>query len=127
MELNNGAGPPGASDIRTTTTAVGGTTTRQTSQAPTSGKRARITFVTINGVVLADMGGEVYFGTGATMATTIANAILACSKQAGTGDAGYIAFPRGAGPIGDIDEVISVRNTTADAAGLRYTIGFTEE
>jgi len=99
-------------------------TSRATLITPTSGQKVRIVGVII-GIQGAAMG-ELYFGTGANISSTATKAIM--STDRGTDDEGYtISFPSNGGPVGDADEVVSVRETATSGVNADYTVHYTEE
>jgi hypothetical protein len=99
-------------------------TSRATLITPTSGQKVRIVGIII-GVSGAAMG-ELYFGTGANISSTATKAIM--STDRGTDDEGYtISFPSNGGPVGDADEVVSVRETATSGVNADYTVHYTEE
>lgn len=114
---------PGASEVQAHTAAVTvNETTRSTQITPTSGARIRILFV---GTYLRADGNvefECYFGTGANVDTTPANAIARYAQSRdvtnNTQNLPFVSFPDGAGPIGAVDAVVSVRAASLDNYNL---------
>ena len=102
--------------------------TKTTLLTPTSGKKVRVisVMVTISSTTGATF--ETYFGTGANIDTTPANAIFASYLDAdlNTG-CDNITFPDGGGPVGDADAVVSMRTSADVATAGRFTIVYREE
>ena len=99
---------------------------RETVLTPTKGRRARLiqlTFKQLNG---ADglHWAEVYWGTGAAIANGTAIDIVRIPDQ---GEGGTRTWSRGAGPVGDKDEILSVRLTAAATTVIAAIIEYTEE
>ena len=130
-----------SSGLKTHVVTVGGTmksilkltasvsTARATIITPTSGKRVRIVSCTIATSQAADEHYEVYFGTGAGITTTPANAIMLCVLGLTIGDHNFgQEWPDGGGPLGDVDEVVSIRTGDSDISGLgKFIIHYREE
>jgi hypothetical protein len=119
---------PGASAVKSLYHRVAAsTTTRETVLTPTSGKRIRI----ISIVQLADasvsLPTEWYFGTGANMSTTPANAITLSNGRADNTAADFQSWGDGAGPVGAADAVLSARNLNSSATQPYTVIQYREE
>lgn len=73
-----------------------------------------------------------YFGTGANLLTNPASAIFhAYLAAAEVGDevnnpSGSIVFPDGAGPIGAVGEIVSMRTSEDVSTGSTFTIVYRE-
>jgi len=110
----------GASEVKNHWQAtVSPSTTRATAITPTSGKKLRMLTVHMAAFIAGAKLFEVYFGTGATITTNpekaVAHAVLdrdGVSSQA-------VSWTDGGGPVGDVDEVLSIY-VTADIAGSGY-------
>ena len=116
---------PRASEIKLLRGTAISTTTVATLLTPTSGKRVRVV-----GLVIASTGTtaqilEVYFGTGASIGSVPANAIA----ENATGDVMTTVYPwpDGAGPVGDVDEVVSIRPVASIAETVSIEISYREE
>ena len=117
---------PTSTEVKTIRGATGATsTTKATLLTPTSGTRVRVIAVICCSQSTTDAYFEVYFHTGANISTTASNAIYQSPYTDSTlGNPGCsIVFPDGAGPVGDKDEVVSIR-TNADIAanGIVYLV-----
>ena len=121
---------PGAGEVQTSTFVQTATeTTRVTRVTPAAGMRVRVVSLTFSLLQTNEQLAEVYFGTGANIDTTPANAVacsvIAVNTTTDLSDAMEKPFPDGGGPIGDVDEVLSTR-----VDGLldhRITISWREE
>ena len=119
----------GASDIKSTrVTTISASTTRVTIITPASGKRVRIISVSLAHRSTTATLDEIYFGTGANIGTTPANAIFEAFLDIDTGanNAG-IVFPDGGGPIGDVDEVVSMVTSADISSNLTVVVHWREE
>ncbi len=121
---------PGASEVKSILKlTASNSTTRATIITPTSGKRVRI----ISCAVTTSQGNpehyEVYFGTGAGITNTLANAILLCVLSLTIGDHNFgQEWPDGGGPLGAVDEVVSIRTGDSNISALgKFTIHYREE
>ncbi|KKM27273.1 hypothetical protein LCGC14_1576380 [marine sediment metagenome] len=102
----------GASEVKSARVDVAATSTnRVTLLTPTSGKKVRIVsamFLTASSTLT---GVEIYFNTGASITTNagkeILNAILQDTVEANWG----LVWPDGGGPVGAVDEVVSIRTS----------------
>lgn len=115
---NNALSPiaamPGASEvIQDFTSGTANSTARDTVATPTSGKKIRIISVNVrvNGAVDSF---EVYFGTGTNITSNTAKAITQ-GRVAAANEERSVTWPDGAGPVGAVDEVLSIRKTAAVA------------
>ena len=129
-QLSTIGGPvmPTASDVKVILVVVGGTSaTRATALTPTSGTRVRILSARVSSLNLSTDPDEVevYFGTGATIKTTVANAIGVYSPGVDSADSDK--WPDGSGPIGDTNEVVSWRTLTETETGLQLIVIYREE
>ena len=115
----------GASEVKVTRASNTSSTTRATALTPTAGKAVRILSVNISFTGTTENGLEVYFGTGTNISSTVANAI-AEARQAAIGPV-FEAWLDGAGPIGDADEVVSLRGTASVAQVVDLIIVYREE
>ena len=117
---------PGAGEVLAAIKAtVSDSTTRVTVATPTSGKKIRmIAIELINQSSTASLL-EVYFGTGASIGTTtgkeISDVVLVSSDH-------YRAvWPDGGGPVGAVDDVLSLRTTVNVTTGGRIIAHYREE
>ncbi|KKM24968.1 hypothetical protein LCGC14_1599780 [marine sediment metagenome] len=112
----------GASEVKAARKqTVGDSTTRQTAVTPTAGKKIRVvSCVCFTNSATANRF-EVYFGTGASIFTTagkeIMESYLDMDNQATFG----MVWPDGGGPVGAVDDVVSLR-TGVDISNLAYVL-----
>jgi len=118
-----GAGPVTSAHLQ-----LAGSISPQTIYTPTSGFRVRLVAWEFTlGSNAGNLEGELYFGTGATIAANptkaVAHMALEIANQSMNTPQSY---PDGAGPIGAVDDVVSCRvDATGDNA--RVVIHFREE
>jgi len=118
----------GASEVKMDRLALAASTSVQTVATPTSGKRIRLIgyFLSL-GSNSANLAVELYFGTGANIGSDDTKAISNPHlEQTDASEAVVGNFPDGAGPIGAVDDVVSVRfNDTGD--NVRVVVIYREE
>lgn len=116
-----------ASDTKTAAAVVGATSVnRATLITPTSGTAVRIIAVQVisTGATTAPARCEIYFGTGANITTTLANWIFAGF----TGQSGQEGQAYGeSGPVGLVDEVVSIRTSTETETATHFVVHYREE
>ncbi len=117
--------PEGASEVKTVRATNTSSTTRATALTPTSGKKVRVISVNIAFNGATSNGLEVYFGTGANIGTTGGKEITE-AHQAAIGPV-FEAWPDGAGPVGAVDDVVSIRGTASVAEDVELTLVYREE
>ena len=119
---------PGASEVKALRhLGSGTTTTRATMITPTSGKKIRIVSVQMMNTNADSTEVEVYFGTG-TNITTNAGKEISAPRLDGIDMPSYgLSWPDGGGPVGVVDEVVSVRTGTAVGASMAVTTHYREE
>ena len=122
----------GASEVTTVRASRQSSTTVATIITPASGKRVRIISVNMSILDGANMEAEIYFGDGANIATTPANAIWDYSMRRKTDNAFALVsdsfgWPDGGGPVGDVDEVVSHRAGISVSTTVYTIIHFREE
>ena len=128
-QLSTSGAIPGAGVV-TTLLAIktGTTTTRETIITPTSGKRVRIISCDcINNDGTITDGSEVYFGTGTNITTNPASAIFLFDGEVGGPRVLGRGWPDGAGPVGAVDAVVSLRGIGGTAANTKALINYREE
>ena len=102
-------------------------TRRQTLLRPSRGRRLRLINVTAHQTSPDNLHFcEVYFGTGANIATSPEKAVgfVRVSNQ---GEGGTRTWGRGAGPAGEKNEPLSVRWTKTLTTAHKFIIEYTEE
>ena len=102
--------------------------TKVTLVTPASAKRIRVIAVMVTSSSTTGATFEVYFHTGDNIDSAATKAIFASYLDAdlNTG-CDNVAFPDGAGPVGAIGEVVSMRTSADVAANGRFTIVYREE
>jgi len=101
-------------------------TSRVTMITPASGKKIRIHSVSMCTSSTTLVRGAIYFGTGAFIETTVANAIsyYAIDGDAATSTA-ICVWAAGNQPLGAADEVVSAINNAA--VSIEYIVVYSEE
>lgn len=119
---------PGAGVVTSTVVQIGANSaTRATVITPTAATRIRVVSVRVvaDGLTTDPDRIEIYFGTGANIDATPANAIGAyITGRAGSDGEGW---PDGGGPVGAVDAVLSWRTSTETETGLRIIVQYREE
>lgn len=123
--VNVRAAKEGASGVKTVRATNNNSTTRATALTPTSGTRIRIISQETTFTGATSNGLEIYFSTGANVGTN-AGKEIATPVQAAIGSVFY-AWPDGAGPIGFIGDVVSIRGTAAVAEDVDLILTYREE
>lgn len=120
------AAVPGAGVVQATRAFRSSDTTRVTAITPAAGNRVRILAIFHICTSPTSTSLECYFGTGANLPTDITKSI--CEVQLDLTDLPtvVVSFGDGAGPVGAVDEVVSVRQTVS-ALSTVWIIIFREE
>ena len=120
---------PGASEVKTLrVSSATDSSTRATVLTPTSGKRVRIISISIGTLTATNFIGRLYFGTGAAISTTPANALFEANIDNSPAPGYYVKdWPDGGGPIGDVDEVVSMITDVDIGGGMPTIITYREE
>ncbi len=113
------------SETRTVRATNYNSTTRVTALTPASGKKVRVVSVNIAFEGATSNGLEVYFATGAKIGATGGKEITE-AHQAAIGPV-FEAWPDGAGPIGAVDDVVSIRGTALVAEDVNLILTYREE
>jgi len=132
---SNGAGVlaaapwiPGASDVKATRKlTVAASSTRVTLLTPTTGKKVRILYVfliTESGTVTQF---ELYFGTGANIGTDVTKYVLESLLDLIDLPSIQVGFLDGGGPVGAVDEVVSMRTAADISSSGTFAILYREE
>ena len=121
---------PGSSDITSTMADPGATSaTRKTLLTPTAGKKIRmVSYQCVTSGLSTDPDRcAIYFGTGAAYATDISKVI----GQGVPGTTGSFSesWPDGGGPVGAVNEVLSIitETETDPQDGVQFTAHYREE
>ena len=131
-QLTTSAAIPGATAVFSARSTITSSTSRATLRTPGSGLRIRIISINVEFVDSGNQIPEIYFGTGANLDTTPANAIYrgASIPADATGiphPTWHQEWPDGAGPVGAADGVLSIRCNTSSGAATGFTIHGREE
>lgn len=118
---------PGASEVKAVRQTISNSSTVVTAATPTSGKKIRIISVIINYDSTTATAAEVYFDTGANIASDELKAIGEAFMLSPDNQTASFTWPDGAGPVGAVDDVLSVREGTAVTATLSFVIHYREE
>jgi len=132
---SNGAGVlaaapwiPGASDVKATRKlTVAASSTRVTLLTPTTGKKVRVLYVfliTESGTVTQF---ELYFGTGANIGTDVTKYVLESLLDLIDLPSIQVGFLDGGGPVGAVDEVVSMRTAADISSSGTFAILYREE
>jgi len=115
-------------EVKTLTQKTAGTsTTKATMITPASAKRVRIISVAVSNLSNAGTEIEVYFGTGDNMDSDVTKAIFSGWCDTDYQSSHNISFPDGAGPVGAVAEVVSIRTSADISTNGRVTITYREE
>ena len=122
----------GASEVKNIRGLVANTTTKATLLTPTSGKQVRLVAASYVGEGQGTIFMELYFGTGTNITTTAGNEIWegyhryeSAASTPHLGD--NRVWPDGAGPVGAVDEVISMRTDAALNGETSWILHYREE
>ena len=120
---------PGASEVKSILRLTASNSmTRATIITPTSGKRVRIISVEITTSSGAANHYEVYFDTGAGIANDLSKAIMLAVLDFDYMTHAHMEWPDGGGPIGDVNDVVSIRTGDSDISALgKFVIHYREE
>lgn len=122
------AATPGASEVKTVLQdTTPSNTTRLTAATPTSGKRIRVISIEGSWRSTSEMRLEFYFGTGASIVSDETKAIADIVLDRDTNVYYYDSWPDGGGPVGAVDDVLSVRNGVSVAENARALVHYREE
>ena len=122
------AATPGAGEVQSIELrSSSDSRTRATGITPASGKRIRIIACQVHNNGSTESQGQVYFGEGADILTTPLNAILMAVLQTDINPDYGTSWPDGAGPVGDVDEVVSFKSDVDLASDLYALIQWREE
>ena len=120
---------PGASEVKSINATIASpTTTKATLLTPTSGKKARIISVIMMTSSAQNANFEMYFGTGANFTVDRSKIIVVCQLDEDLAPNFGISFPDGGGPVGAVDEIVSIRTgTDVLVNNCQFTIHYREE
>ncbi len=118
----------GASEVKSIVhSSTSDSTTRATALTPSSGKKIRVISCRLTNASLTVVGVEVYFGTGALITTTPEKAIDYALLDIEDFAVATILWPDGGGPIGVVNEVVSLRTSANISGNVRLIIHYREE
>ncbi|KKM61604.1 hypothetical protein LCGC14_1530070 [marine sediment metagenome] len=119
---------PGASEVKSVLLdSVSDSSTRATVLTPTSGKKARIISCSIRSGSSTVTGIEVYFDTGANIRTNAGKEIAEVVLDAVDLPTIFLVWPDSGGPVGAVDEVISLRTGANITNNVVVVIHYREE
>ncbi len=114
-------------ETKTVFLATSGTsTTKATIITPITGHRVRIHSIFMNTVSATASQFEVYFDTGANITSDATKAIAACTLDTDTQAFETVQFGDN-GPIGVVDDVVSIRTSVDITTNGNFTIVYHEE
>ena len=118
----------GASEVKSVLkTSVDPSTGRATAVTPTSGKKIRVvSCLTIFSSVTASFV-EVYFGTGGSISTNPGKEIMFPRMGGPEVLNVFAAWPDGGGPVGGVDEVLSLRTNVNITTNAHIIVLYREE
>lgn len=105
---------PGASDVKTNYARSAASTTRATIVTPQSGKKIRMVGLMLHHDNTTATRVEVYFGTGTNIATDATKAIAEVLMDSANSPNEARSWPDGGGPVGAVDDVLSIRASDAN-------------
>ena len=118
---------PNAGVVSTARAVISNTTDRATAIDPTSSQRIRILSVWAFSEDNTVTNIEVYFGTGANIGTTPSNSIFNARLDQQIEANAHESWGDGAGPVGILNEDVSVRTSVAVAEEVVVLIVFRRE
>lgn len=118
---------PGSGVITTIEQDIISSTTRATIITPSSGARVRIVAVMASYDSTVANRQEFYFGTGANIFSDLAKAIIGFPVISPERRFGSLVLQDGSGPVGAVDEVVSIRTGVSDAGRAEFYVIFREE
>ncbi len=119
---------PGASEVKAARlTTVSSSVTRATVFTPTSGKKVRIVSVQLANASTTGTIFWVYFDTGAAITTNPGKEIANAYLDLDTVPSWALSWPDGAGPVGDVDDVVSLRTNVDIATTGMIIVHYREE
>ena len=116
----------GASDVKSVRGTIG-STTRATLLTPTSGKKVRIISLEVTGQDAAAHNIETYFATGANITTNAGKEIAEPLVDLTDAPNYHEPSPDGGGPVGAVDDVVSMRCSTAPTTASIVHVKYREE
>lgn len=103
---------PGASVVTNIFFAYGVDAQRKTIATPSAGTRIRIISMSILNSNVTGTSVEIYFGTGSSIGINPSKAAIDVRLEADIHPTETMVFPDGAGPVGAVDDVLSLRSQT---------------
>lgn len=117
----------GRTEVLTKRAVVTNSSGRVTIATPTSGKKARIISVNAKYDNVAGVSLEFYFGTGTDIQTNAGKEIADTLVDINDNPDFAMVWPDRSGPIGAVDDVISVRAGAAVAGTATFLVVYREE
>ena len=129
---NNALSPiaamPGASEVKSLwKISASNSSVRATVVTPTSGKKIRMIAAHLINTTTTLDEISLYFGTGAAISSTPSKAITRAQLDTDHTPNHVVAWPDGAGPVGAVDDVLSMRSGTNLSAGFEVIVHYREE
>ena len=117
----------GASEVKSVYGIILSSSARATLLTPTSGKKVRVlsTRITFDGASV--QRSEIYFGTAGDINSSPAKGIEESHNGSLAGTRSGMAWPDGGGPVGDVDEVLSIKCAVNVAERVRFLVVYREE
>lgn len=119
---------PGASEVKQTAKfTASDSSTRVTLLTPTSGKKVRVISVLAGTGSATGTNCELYFGTGAQFTTDVSKAIFIARLDNDIEMTKFLSWPDGGGPVGAVDEVVSMRTNDNITSSVVFMVHYREE
>ncbi len=128
IQLKPSVGDTIGSEVKTLYVATSGTsTTKATAITPTTGKKVRLISVQAVSASATAANFEVYFSTGANITSTPAKAIFLANLDTDTRPYEGISWPAGCGPVGAVNDVVSIRTSADITTNGAFVFTYKEE
>lgn len=125
--LNVNAYGTGASEVTAAYDDIVSSTARTTLVTPTSGKKIRVISVRITFDGAGGQRAAAWFGTGAYLPTNPEKAVDEVHNGGLAGTRSGMVWPDGGGPVGAVDEVLSIGLGVSLADRVRFLVIYREE
>ena len=102
-------------------------TTRLALHAPATGKKIRVISAQMSFDHATALTGEIYFGTGANITTNTDKAVMQSLLDVADHPYVFASWAKGDGPVGGVNEDLSIRASASVAGILAFIIHFREE
>jgi len=118
---------PGASVVASNLTLINNSSARVTIRTPAAGLRIRVISAAVQYGGVTVLSAEIYFGIGANVDSDGTKAVLSANVDVDTNSLPMMVWPDGGGPVGLVEEVLSVRCSVAIANNCRFILQVREE